>query len=94
MLAKKKQPELSELDRIKAVASEITRHQERMLELIGEEARADKVAYPALALPMLIQDIQKHGHCPCEAMLARLNQKAIAAEMNEKALAAHGGGDV
>jgi hypothetical protein len=80
MPVKKKQQEPSELDKIRAIADEIKRHQDRMLELIGEEAALDKAAYPSLPIGVLRQDIMKHGVCPCDAMLARLNQRAIAAE--------------
>lgn len=82
--AKKKQQAPSELDKIKAVADEIKRHQDRMLELITAEAEIDKAAHPGLPLVMLVQDIQKRGRCPCDAMLARLNQNALTAELNEK----------
>jgi hypothetical protein len=84
MIAAKKKPELSELDKIRAIADEIRRHQDRMLELITEEAEIDKAAHPSLPLVMLVQDIQKRGRCPCEAMLARLNQRAMAAELKER----------
>jgi hypothetical protein len=85
--AKKQKQEPSELDKIKALAAEITRHKERMLELIGEEAAKDKAAHPSLPLDMLIRDVEKYGICPCDAVLHRLGQNYRVAELNEKALA-------
>jgi hypothetical protein len=88
MIAKLKvKPEPTECERIMAIADEIKRHQERMLELITAEAEIDKAAYPGLPLGMLVRDIQKYGVCPCDAMLHRLAQNYRAAELNEKQLA-------
>jgi hypothetical protein len=80
MIAAKKKPEPSRLDKIRTLADEIKGHQERMLELIAEEAAIDKAACPGLPLVMLEQDILKYGRCPCDAVLVRLARNAEAAE--------------
>ena len=84
IVAAKKKPEVSELDKIKALADEIKRHQDPMWELIGGEAAKDKAAHPALPLVMLEQDICKYGLCPCDVMLHRLQKNAEAALLNER----------
>jgi hypothetical protein len=84
MTIARKKPELTECQKIMAVADEIKRHQERMLELIGEEAAKDKASAPGLPLEMLRRDVMKYGVCPCDAMLHRLAQNYRAAELREK----------
>lgn len=84
---KVKSSDPTELEKIQALADEIKRHKERMMELINAEAAKDKLSARGLPLEMLVQDICKYGRCECDAMLLRLAANFRAAELVEKARA-------